>query len=239
MTEPNPDPDAESPRDGVWIVVPAFREEATIGSVVESLVADGWRVVVVDDGSEDRTASRAHAAGATVLRHLVNLGQGAALATGFAYAVARPAMQIVVTFDGDGQHDPENVTALVAPLLAGEADVSLGSRFMTTGSAIGIPRTRRLLLGCATRLARLTTGLALTDTHNGFRAIRREALARIVLQQNRMAHASEIQAEISRLRLRYREVPVRIRYTAHSLAKGQRLLDGVSILWDLLLAKLR
>jgi glycosyltransferase involved in cell wall biosynthesis len=239
MTAPHRTPDGRVSRDGTWVVIPAFREERTIGAVVAALVEAGWRVVVVDDGSEDRTASRARAAGATVLRHQVNLGQGAALATGFAYALARPAMTIVVTFDADGQHDPEDVAALVAPLLADDLDVTLGSRFLADASAVRMPGSRRALLRLATSLARATTGLALTDTHNGLRAFRREALARISLRQKRMAHASEIQSEVARLGLRYREVPVHVRYTAHSLAKGQRLIDAVSILWDLLLAKVR
>ena len=98
---------------------------------------------------------------------------------------------------------------------------------------------RRLLLRAATAMARLTTGLALTDTHNGMRAFRCDVLKRMVLEQDRMAHASEILTQIARLQVRYREVPVRVAYTAYSLAKGQRMVDAISVLWDLLIAKAR
>lgn len=217
----------------------AYQEARSIHDVVARLVADQWRVVVVDDGSNDDTAASALAAGAWVLRHPVNLGQGAALATGFAHAIRDPATRFVVTFDADGQHDPGAIPRLVAPLANGEIDVTLGSRFLEPDSVGNIPASRKALLRLATRLARWTTGLQLTDTHNGMRGFRREALNRIRLQQDRMAHASEIQHEIARLKLRYLEVPVSVTYSDYSLSKGQRLIDAVSVLWDLLIAKTR
>jgi glycosyltransferase involved in cell wall biosynthesis len=223
-----------------WVVIPAYRETQVLGPVVSRLRALGWRVVVVDDGSDDDTADVAESAGAWVIEHPVNLGQGAALRTGFAFVLADPTTQYVVTFDADGQHDPEAVAALLEPLTTGAVTVTLGSRFLPGADVSGkIPATRKVLLRLATRLARWTTGLSLTDTHNGMRAFRRDALERIVLQQDRMAHASEILSEIARLELPYREVGVRITYTAYSLSKGQGLVDAVSVLWDLLIAKAR
>lgn len=223
-----------------WIVVPAFREAGSIGDVVAALVEQGWRVVVVDDGSDDATAVVARDAGAWVLRHPVNLGQGAALRTGFAFALQRPETAYVVTFDADGQHDMGAIGRLLVPVVDGSADVALGSRFLTaSGAPVGIPPLRRAMLHAATWLARRTTGLVLTDTHNGMRAFSRRALELMVLEQDRMAHASEMLAQIAGLQLRYREVPVRVTYTAYSLAKGQRMLDAISVLWDLLIAKAR
>lgn len=223
-----------------WVIIPAYRETQVLGPVISRLRARGWRVVVVDDGSGDGTAAVAASAGAWVLAHPVNLGQGAALRTGFAFALADPTMQYVVTFDADGQHDPDAIGALLAPLTSGAAGVVLGSRFLpdTDGSS-QIPATRKALLRLATRLARWTTGLKLTDTHNGLRAFRRDALARLRLGQDRMAHASEILSEISRLELPYQEVGVRVSYSAYSLSKGQGLIDDVTVLWDLLIAKAR
>jgi glycosyltransferase involved in cell wall biosynthesis len=220
-------------REGCWVVVAAYREAGAIGAVVRGLREHGWRVVVVDDGSGDATAAEALAAGATVLHHAVNLGQGAALRTGFALALADPTTRQVVTFDADGQHPPEAVAQLVAPLQRGEVDVTLGSRFLDPAAAAGVPPLRRHLLHVATWLARQTTGLPLTDTHNGLRGFTREALAQMSLSQDRMAHASEILSQVARRGLRVREVPVVIRYSAYSVAKGQRLIDAVTILWDL------
>jgi glycosyltransferase involved in cell wall biosynthesis len=222
-----------------WVVIPAFREVTVIAPVVAELVAAGWRVVVVDDGSHDGTGEAARRAGAWVLSHAVNLGQGAALRTGFAFALTDPGTRFVVTFDADGQHETSAVRDLLLPLARGEAEVTLGSRFLDPRTAKPVPAARRLLLRCATWLARWTTGLKLTDTHNGLRGFTVSALRRLQLQQDRMAHASEIQAEIARRRLAYLEVPVDVSYSPYSLAKGQRLVDAVSILWDLLLARMR
>lgn len=219
-----------------WIVVPAFREARAIGAVLRALRERGWRVVVVDDGSPDETAAVARDAGARVVRHPINLGQGAALRTGFAFALRDPSTRYVVTFDADGQHDPDAIARLIAPLATGDADVVLGSRFLDPEAVRAVPPGRRLLLRAATRVSRLTTGLPLTDAHNGFRAFTAPALARLRLLQDRMAHASEIQAAIARHGLRCVERPVTVRYTDYSLAKGQRFVDAVSILWDLLLA---
>ena len=210
-----------------------------IGEVVGKLRALGWQVVVVDDGSRDHTSLVAGNAGATVLRHPVNIGQGGALRTGFAWALSIPICEYVVSFDADGQHDPEDVERLLLPIATNRADVVLGSRFLRSDDAGRIPSLRRRLLRLATLGARLRTGLRITDSHNGLRAFHRGAVARLRLSQDRMAHASEIQREIARLSLRYEEVPVHIAYTRYSLAKGQRLTDAVSILWDILTARMR
>lgn len=223
-----------------WVVVPAFRECAAIGAVVQPLCDAGWRVVVVDDGSNDGTGEAARAAGAWVLTHPVNIGQGAALRTGFQFALESPETKYVITFDADGQHDHGALMRLIAPVASDTVDIALGSRFLASdGPPPGIPPLRRALLRAATRVGRWTTGLALTDTHNGMRAFRRGALQRMILEQDRMAHASEILTQVAQLRLRYCEVPVRVTYTAYSLAKGQRMIDAVSVLWDLLIVKAR
>lgn len=239
MTSRSREPDPQAIRAATWIVVPAYGEAEAIGDVVARLTGDRWRVVVIDDGSADDTASRASDAGAWVIRHAINLGQGAALATGFAFALRDPGTEFVVTFDGDGQHDFDAVARMIEPLASDEADVVLGSRFLDETMTHAIPATRKALLRLATRLARLTTRLRLTDTHNGMRAFRRTAVERLVLRQDRMAHASEILAEIARLRLRYRETPVHVVYTQYSLHKGQRLLDAISVVWDLVAGKAR
>jgi glycosyltransferase involved in cell wall biosynthesis len=220
---------------GAWVVIAAYNEARAIGRVLSGLSALPHRILVVDDGSTDATGEVAARAGAEVLRHPINLGQGAALQTGIDYALLRGASH-VVTFDADGQHRPEDVAGLLAALAAHDADFALGSRFR--GATVALPPLRRLLLRAATWFTRLTTGLDVTDAHNGLRAMTRRGAARIRLRQNRMAHASEILHQIAASGLRFVEVPVTIHYSRYSLAKGQRASEFVVILLDLFARRL-
>jgi len=222
-------------RAGVWIAIPAYNEEAVIGGVVREIALRWPNVVVVDDGSADGTGRAAAEAGAIVLTHPVNRGQGAALQTGITYGLRRGAA-VVVTFDADGQHDPDDIATLVAPILAGEAEITLGSRFLGGGERI--PPGRKLLLKAAVVFTRVTSGMALTDTHNGLRAFSRRAAERIDLRLDRMAHASEIIDQIGRTGLTCLEIPVRIRYTEYSMAKGQRSANALNVAADYLVDKL-
>jgi glycosyltransferase involved in cell wall biosynthesis len=214
----------------LWVVCAAYNEATTIGGVVAELRRAMHQVVVVDDGSLDRTRDIAAAAGAHVVAHPINLGQGAALQTGIDYALACGA-DVLVTFDADGQHRVADIPRLLEALRRERADFALGSRFL--GQTTNLPMLRRWLLQAATLFTRLTTGLLLTDSHNGLRAMTRRGAGAIRLRQNRMAHASEILVEIAQSGLRYVEVPVTIDYTAYSLAKGQRIGDSLTILLDL------
>ena len=218
----------------ISVVIPAYNEAEAVGTVVGELVGRGHRVIVVDDGSRDGTAGAAGRNGAVVLRHAVNRGQGAALQTGIAYALRRGA-EIIVTFDSDGQHAAEDVDALVAPLLAGRADVVLGSRFL--GSTEGMGALRRVVLRCAVLFTRYASGARVTDTHNGLRAFTRAAAAKLDVRLDRMAHASEILDQIVQHRLRYEEVPVHVRYTPYSRRKGQTSLAALRILADYVLGR--
>ncbi len=187
-------------------------------------------MVVVDDGSTDATSAIAVRAGAVVLRHAVNLGQGAALQTGIDYALRRGATH-VCTFDADGQHDSPTIARLMDAAHGAHADVVLGSRF--SGAAVDMPRSRRMLLQAAVLFTRLQTRLPLTDAHNGLRLFTREAAERIRIRQPGMAHASELVATVARLGMRVAEVPTTVRYTTYSRAKGQRLSNSVKIVLDL------
>jgi polyprenyl-phospho-N-acetylgalactosaminyl synthase len=222
-------------RARIFVVIPAHNEATVIARVVGDVKRAGYTVVVVDDGSRDATPVRAHASGATVIRHPFNLGQGAALQTGIDYAMAQGAA-CIVTFDGDGQHRVSDIARLTEALIRERADFALGSRFLE--QAANLPRLRRLLLQAATLFTRLTTGLRLTDTHNGLRAMTRRGAAAIKLRQNRMAHASEFLSQVAASKLHYVEQPVTIDYTAYSLAKGQTIGDAVLILLDLFARRL-
>lgn len=221
-------------RRSLYVVIAAYDEHATVGPVVAALTAEYPHVVVVDDGSRDGTAETARRSGATVLRHCVNRGQGAALETGIRYALLRGA-QIVVTFDADGQHAPEDIPVLVRPILEGRAEVVLGSRFLGTG--LPVPRGRRWLLRAAVLFTRLTSGLRVTDAHNGLRAFTAHAARSLEITLDRMAHASELLDRIRRARLAWTEVPVRIRYTPYSRAKGQSSLSAIPVAFEYLLGR--
>lgn len=216
-----------------WVVIPAYNEAAAVAAVVSGLVRSGWRVVVVDDGSGDDTGEAARGAGARVLRHVFNLGQGAALQTGIDFAVEQGAERIV-TFDADGQHDPADVPALLAALDGG-ADVALGSRFL--GTMEGVSRPRTLLLRIAAAVSNIISGVRLSDAHCGLRALRASVVPALRVTQQRMAHASELLRSIRTQQLRVVEVPITIRYTTYSRSKGQGMLQGVRILFDYFLRR--
>ena len=201
-----------------------------IGNTLASLFQHVRNVVVVDDGSSDATATVARRSGAAVLRHCINLGQGAALRTGIAFALSRGA-RYICTFDADGQHDPASVAEMRRALDESGADVALGSRF--AGNSIGMPAFRRLFLRFAVVVTRLMTGLRVSDTHNGLRVFTRSAAERIQIRQLGMAHASEILAQIAENRLTFVEVPTTVVYTEYSNAKGQSLFNSVKIVLDL------
>jgi glycosyltransferase involved in cell wall biosynthesis len=219
----------------ISVVIAAYNEAKVIAGVVAGVIRAGYDVVVVDDGSRDRTRDLAAAAGAVVLRHPINLGQGAALQSGIEFAL-RQGADVIVTFDADGQHRIVDAARLVAALHTHGADFALGSRFL--GGAVNQPLSRRILLRLATLFTRLTTGLSVTDTHNGLRAMTRRGASAIGLKQNRMAHASEILHQIADSGLKFVEVPVTIEYSAYSLAKGQSMGDALVILTDLFARRL-
>lgn len=213
-----------------WVVVPAYNEATTVGEVVKQLRQLCPNVVVIDDCSPDPTVQRAHAAGACVLRHPINLGQGAALQTGITFALQHGASH-VVTFDADLQHRAEDVPQLLAALSKSGADFALGSRFL--GAAQNLDLARKLVLKAAVIFTRITTGLKLTDAHNGVRAMTRRGASSLKIRQNRMAHASEVLQQIAASGLPYVEVPVTVKYTNYSRAKGQKLTNSINIVLEL------
>jgi polyprenyl-phospho-N-acetylgalactosaminyl synthase len=221
---------------GIAVVIAAYNEAKVIAGVVREVTARGYDVILVDDGSQDGTPAIAREAGARVVVHPVNLGQGAALQTGIELALAHGA-DFIVTYDADGQHHADDIENLVVALKTQHADFALGNRFM--GDAVDMTGSRRLLLQAATAFTRLTTGLRITDTHNGLRAMTRRGAGHIHLRQNRMAHASEILHQIAASGLPFVEVPVTITYSAYSRAKGQKLTDFLAILIDLFARRLQ
>lgn len=218
---------------GEWIIVPAYDEASVIAAVVAELRQFTSNVVVVDDCSSDTTPSEAAAAGAIVLRHIINRGQGAAIQTGLDYALLHGA-SAMATFDADGQHDVADLRALFAPIHRGGADFALGSRFAGRSD---VPPLRKLTLKLAVIFTRLTAGLDVTDAHNGLRAFSRRGAESIHIRLDRMAHASEIMDQIRASGLAYVEVPVRVRYTEYARRKGQRGVQAFRVALDYLLGR--
>jgi glycosyltransferase involved in cell wall biosynthesis len=223
-------------RSDVAIVIPLYNEEKVIRKTLEDLLQKRPNdvVIVVDDGSSDKSYFQACVPGVYLLRHIVNLGQGAALQTGIDYA-KKLGCKYVVTFDSDGQHCADDIEKFIEVLRKDEADIVLCSRFL--GKAENIPTTKRYFLKLAALVERVLTGIALTDAHNGFRAINVEKFPNFVITQNRMSHASEIIDLIKRLGMRYKELPCTIRYSDYSLSKGQSMMNSINILVEFFLGK--
>ena len=156
-----------------------YNEATVVGEVIEGLLGTFPNVVCVDDGSRDGSVAVARNAGAVVVEHPVNLGQGGALQTGIEYALQDPQTDSIVTFDADGQHRIEDAAAMVARLRTESLDVVLGSRFLD--SRTKLTAMKRIVLKVAALQMKLSTGLDLTDAHNGLRVLGRDVAGRINL----------------------------------------------------------
>lgn len=218
-----------------WVVVAAYNEERRIGRVLDDLALIAPNTVVVDDGSNDATAAVALKRPVWLLRHALNVGQGAALQTGIAFALKQQAGYLA-TFDADGQHDPADLLTMYEALTRESADFALGSRFL--GRAEGIPIFRMLAVRLAVCFTWVFSGVRLSDAHNGIRVFSRRGAERLHLTFNRMEHATEIIEQIDASGLKFIEVPVRILYTGESLAKGQKTSSAVRLAIKLIVDKL-
>lgn len=210
----------------VWIVMPAYNEERSIGGALDALRREGYRrVIVVDDGSRDRTAEIARAKGAVVVSHERNRGLGAALRTGLEGARRRGA-EVAVTFDADGQHDPRAIRGLLKALDG--ADLAIGVRRRE-----GMPLHKRVGNFGLDVITRMLGG-PLTDSQSGFRAFNRRALEAIRIRSNRYEVSSEIVIQARREELRLRDVPIEALFTDYSKARGTTIASGLRIFLGLL-----
>ncbi|MBW2990257.1 glycosyltransferase family 2 protein [Candidatus Woesearchaeota archaeon] len=220
----------------IFFVIPAFNEEKSISRVLKELKSADYRhLVIVDDCSRDRTFHVAKKHRVDVLRHIVNRGQGAALRTGIEYALKNGA-EFIVTFDSDGQHRVEDLPSMLKPVVNGKVDVTLGSRFLRKTS---MPLDRKFLLKGSVLVQWFFYGVKLSDAHNGFRVMNREAAQQIRIDSDRMEHASEIVEEIVKKKIKYKEVPVIIRYTGYSMKKGEGSFFGAAkVLFKMVMRRL-
>jgi glycosyltransferase involved in cell wall biosynthesis len=221
---------------GVIVVIPAYNEERTIVEVIRGLKQCGFtRLIIVDDGSSDRTGALAVQEGGIRLRHVLNRGLGGALGTGVSAAL-RLGAEVIVTFDADGQHDPRDIKRLLEPIKRGEAEVVIGSRMLDPR---GMPYQRRLANWIANVVTYVLFGGWTTDSQSGLRAFSNRAAAQMQIITTGMEVSSEIIAEIVRNRLQWTEVPIKAIYTDYSLSKGQSFLVGLRTLMHLLLARVQ
>ncbi len=217
------------------IVIPAYNEERTIAEAVRGALQVADLVLVVDDGSSDRTSEIAASSGAVVARHAVNRGLGGALGTGLAGAL-RLGADLIATMDADGQHRPEDAKRALDRLSAGDADFVIGSRMLERKGNMPVRRRLAQLLGNA--LTFLLFRRWVSDSQSGLRAMTRAAAERIEIRSSRMEVSSEFVKEVVDKRLRLAEVPIEAVYTAYSLSKGQSFLVGLQTAFKLVLHKL-
>ena len=223
--------DIETDHPEVWIVIPAFNEAAVIGEVICDVRSVFDNVVCVDDGSTDGTGEIARRAGAHLVRHPINLGQGAAIQTGVEYARKQPGAHVFATFDADGQHRVKDVAAMIDRLNEGDVDVVIGTRFGTHPGSRP-PFLKRFVLRTAARLSRRGRRLGLTDTNNGLRVFNKKVADGLDITMSGMSHANEFVMLIEENHWRVVEEPVEVLYTEYSKSKGQPLLNGVNIIFD-------
>jgi glycosyltransferase involved in cell wall biosynthesis len=217
----------------VWLIVPVYNEGQVIAEVVRNARKTFPNIVCVDDGSRDNSAEEIRSAGAHLVQHPVNLGQGAAIQTGVEYARKQPGGKYFVTFDADGQHQVEDVVAMLERLRAEDVDIVVGTRFH--GDTSHIPWIKRFVLKTVVFLSPRTRKLGLTDAHNGLRVFNRKVAEELNITLSGMSHASEIVQLIDRRGWRVAEEPVTILYTDYSMAKGQSMINGVNIVFETVL----
>ncbi|MCK7637395.1 glycosyltransferase family 2 protein [Corynebacterium sp. CCM 9187] len=230
---------AVSPDHGdTWLVVPCYNEGTVIGDVIRAARETFPNIVAVNDGSADNSDVAIHAAGAHLVNHPVNLGQGAAIQTGVEYARAQPGARFFVTFDADGQHQVKDVLAMLERLRTEPLDIVVGTRFgRPRAEGDQVPLLKRLVLRTVVMLSPRAKRMGLTDAHNGLRAFNRRVAEELNIRMNGMSHASEFVTQIDERGWRVAEQPVDILYTEYSMSKGQSLINGVNILADGLLAR--
>jgi glycosyltransferase involved in cell wall biosynthesis len=224
----------------LFLILPAFNEAKIIGAVLKNasqqlkkLNIKDFKIIVVDDGSLDQTASIAETHGAVVLRHFLNRGLGGALGTGIAYAKKKKA-DMVITFDSDGQHDPKDITKLIKPIQENKADVVIGVR-----NRKKMPLDRKIITFGSSLLTFLFFGIYSPDTQSGMRAFNKKAIKKIKIKTQRMEVSSELFHEIKVHKLRLKHAPIKVIYTKYSRDKGQKNTNAIKILVKLIMRLFR
>lgn len=224
----------------IAVIIPIYNESKIINTILCDPGFKKYTVIIINDGSKEKLELNTIHHQFYLLTHSKNLGQGAALQTGMEYCKFLK-VDIAVHFDGDGQHQVSDIERLIKPLINKEADVVIGSRFLPGEKRSGrskIPRLKIIILKLAKVVQFIFTGINLSDSQNGLRALNAKALSTINIKQNRMAHAIEIIESCVKEKLVIKEVPVNILYSAYSMDKGQKIYNGLLIFLRLLFERI-
>lgn len=213
----------------IWLVIPAYNEQKYLGSIIKKARSYVKNIVVVDDGSSDKTYEGAEKAGVVVLRHIVNLGKGCTLKTGCDYAISKGA-DIIVAMDADSQHKPEDIPRFLKSLHG--KDIVFGYRSLNKG----MPLILRLGNNFINDATKVLYGLGLKDTQCGFRAFTKEAYKKIRWKAKDYVMESEMIANAGKHNLKYSEIPIETIYSDRY--KGTTVFDGIKIVWNLIWWKL-
>ena len=216
----------------IYVVVPAFNEQKVIKDIINSLLKKFSNVIVVNDGSNDRTLEMINDIDIKVLSHEINLGVGAAVQTGFDYVTKIPNAKAVITFDADGQHLVDDAVAMAKEILLCDEGIIFGTRFPKHSK--NIPKVKRFVLKLIAKITDLVTGVTLTDAHNGLKAYKISTIKKLELQFSSYSYESELITQVAKKKIDYKEMPTDIKYTSYSIKKGQKLLNGLLIIEDLL-----
>ena len=223
----------------IYCVIPAFNEEKNIINTIKQVKEHVDEVIIIDDGSTDKTSELANTQGVSVIKHVINRGQGASLQTGNEYAIKMGA-DIIVHFDADGQFLANEINDVVKPIIESNHDVVLGSRFL--GKKSNIPWTKEyIIFPIANLFNKIFLGVNLTDPQNGFRAMSSRFLNKIFIENDGSAHCSEILFKAFRNKYKIAEVPVTVIYKDYgqNILKGKgRGSGGIRIIKDLIWGKL-
>ena len=216
----------------IYVVVPAFNEQKVIKDIINSLLKKFSNVIVVNDGSNDRTLEIINDLDIKVLSHEINLGVGAAVQTGFDYVSKIPNAKAVITFDADGQHLVDDAVAMAKEILICDEGIIFGTRFPKHSK--NIPKVKRFALKLIAKITDLVTGVTLTDAHNGLKAYKISTIKELELQFSSYSYESELITQVAKKKIDYKEMSTDIKYTSYSIKKGQKLLNGLLIIEDLL-----
>ena len=216
----------------IYVVVPVFNEQEVIEDVINDLLKNFSNVVAVNDGSHDKTLQILNDLDIKVLSHEINLGVGAAVQTGFDYVSNIPNAKAVITFDADGQHLVDDAVAMAKETLICDEGIIFGTRFPKHSK--NIPKVKRFVLKLIARITDLVTGVTLSDAHNGLKAYKVSTIKELELQFSSYSYESELITQVAKKRIDYKEMSTDIKYTSYSIKKGQKLLNGLLIIEDLL-----
>ncbi len=223
-------------QQSIFVVIPGYNEAKVIRQTVKEVLAEGYKVVVVDDCSTDNTKEVLNDLPVYFVRHKINLGQGAALQTGIELALKHGA-EYIFTYDADGQHDCKDLAGMLDLMYHKKVDIIFASRFLA-GSKTNISTSRSLVLNIARYINYLVSGILLSDAYNGLRLLNKKTAGNIQILENKMAHATEFQIMVAKNKFSYAEFPNSIHYNEYSKNKGLRNRDGIKIVFEIILHKI-